>query len=444
MPPSTLLSKSGKGFGMGEKIIGRASAIRSVRWAKASRRSGQILTVAAALTASGVALATPTPPLSIYVQFYEATSYTAGLDTPGAAAIGTSSDQWNDIGAPYTPFSTSGVSSPSPIALSTTAGGTSGVDLTYSGQEGARNNTTNTLDPALMHQYLAATSSLVSTNNVTLSGLTPNTTYNLYVYASAGTYGTQRATVVTANGEIADVSGYAANSFIQGDNYALLTPVSNSSGVINIAQTLQPGSTEADLNGFQIVQSAADTFTQNNHNSDNTGTDFWTNVGNWSTGVAAGNASVAVIPAANSSGAYNADLNGASETVLGVNLGAGSNIYNSGTVAETLTIAPGSSGYNSVFAGTLGGGSTINLDITGGTTTMSNGNNTYNGATTITGGTLALSGAGSIADSSGVNLSTGATFDISQSTNALTTINGLTGTGGTVSLGSKALAVDVA
>jgi len=106
-----------------------------------------------------------------------------------------------------------------------------------------------------------------------------------------------------------------------------------------------------------------------------------------------------------------------------LNIGAGSDIYNSGTTAETLTIAPGTSGYNTTVAGNIGsttgtlpggsggsggGGGTVNLvingggnsisgqlfgnlnlTVSGGVTTLS-ASNTYVGTTVIIGGTLAL------------------------------------------------------
>ena len=95
--------------------------------------------------------------------------------------------------------------------------------------------------------------------------------------------------------------------------------------------------------------------------------------------------------------------------------------------------------FSGVFSGT--GGLTILSSTTGGVLTLS-ATNTYTGATTVTSGTLALTGTGSIAASSGVTVASGGTLDISQTTGG-TTFAGLSGTGGTVSLGSQALTLDV-
>ena len=437
------------------------------RWNTTARRSRRILVAAAIMAASGAALASTTIPPLIDVNFYDTS--TSSLDAnqaSGAAVIGTSTDQWNQIGAPgelsNEASATNSISS-SGISLTTSTGAASGVSLGYSSQLSAYSVTQGSLDPGLMDQYFAAKGS--NSTNITLSGLQANTVYDLYVYtASFDASNNSRATVVTANGASADATGNAASSFVQGDNYVLLTPMSSSSGVITIAQTLQPGSSEGDLNGLQI-QSAVDTFTQNNHNSDSTGTNFWSNAGNWNTGVPAGSTSVAVIPAANSSGAYNADLNGTSQTVIGVNLGAGSDIYNSGSSAETLTISPGSSGYNSDIAGNIGsttgtlpgasgdsGGSgggavqlvilggnntvsgllfgNLSLVVDGGTTTLSDTTNNYTGGTTLDSGTLAINSASAIG--SGAVSFNGGTLQTTASISSLTNIFTIGGGGGTI------------
>ncbi len=137
-------------------------------------------------------------------------------------------------------------------------------------------------------------------------------------------------------------------------------------------------------------------------------------------------------------------------------LGAGVVTFNGGTlqttaaITDTRAITLNSGGgtidtdgkgdsFTGVFSGT--GALTVLSSTTGGVLTLS-GTNTYTGATTVSSGTLALTGTGNIATSSGVNLATGATLDISQTTGG-TTLSGLNGTAGTVSLGSKALTLDV-
>ncbi len=447
---------------------------------RACWRNRHLLAAAVALSVAGIALGTPLVPSLVDVNFYDSSATTPATES-GAAVVGGSSDQWNNIGVSGAGASVAG----SGISLNTTTGASSGLTLSYSAYQAANSGTnpTNPIAPGLMTQYLDEKPNTGGTSvNIDISGLAAKTTYNLYVYAASyDASGTSRATVITANGVSADATGNgqgsAASSFIEGDNYVLLTPTSNASGVITITQTTQPGVGEGDLNGLQI-QLLVNTFNNDSNDSKGTGTNFWSVGGNWNAGTPAGQVNVALIPVSGSGTDYNADLSGSSQTVAGLNLGAGSNIYNSGSSAETLTVSPGSGGYSysSVIAGDIGsttgtlpgssggsGGSggainlvldggtntvsgqlfgNLNLTVNGGTTTLSN-NNSYTGTTTITGGTLALSGGGSLANSSGVNLSTGGTFDISQASNGAT-IEGLSGTGGTVALGGKALTVDIA
>ena len=432
--------------------------------------------------AAKYAMATATVPPLVDVNFYDDTASSQYGNATGAAVIGATGNTWNNIGV-----NGSGVpavtNSASGIHLNTVAGATSGYTLSYSTYASGNSTATGAPDQQLMQQYLVAKFNVsAKTNTVTISGLSDNTVYDLYVYtASSDGVNNQRATTVTAYGQSASsfaqsatASGNRNNVFAAGDNYVRLTPMSSSTGTITINQALQAGAGEADLNGLQIV-SAVDTFTQTSGNSDSTGTNFWSTNGNWNTGSAAGATNTVSIPASSAGTYYNADLNGTSPTVIGLNIGAGSSIYNSSTSAETLTIAPGTTGYNSIIAGNIGSvngplpgdnnqsgasGGTVNLvinggsnsvsgqlfdnltlTINGGTTTLS-GDNTYTGATTINVGTLALSGSGAIADSSGVTLASGSTLDISQTTSGAT-INGLSGNG-SVSLGSKSLTVDVA
>jgi hypothetical protein len=93
---------------------------------------------------------------------------------------------------------------------------------------------------------------------VTISGLAPNTTFDLYVYlASNDAGGDDRSAEVTANA----VSGYATGNpqttFIDGQNYLLLTPNSGPSGIINISETPGFDNTgypeEVDMNGLQLT-----------------------------------------------------------------------------------------------------------------------------------------------------------------------------------------------
>jgi autotransporter-associated beta strand protein len=117
--------------------------------------------------------------------------------------------------------------------------------------------------------------------------------------------------------------------------------------------------------------------------------------------------------------------------------------------AQTLAVTNGSTAFSGVISdGGIGGGTSGNFEVTGGTQTLA-GINTYTGFTAIApnpaGGsaTLALTGAGSVATSSEVFIDKGGTFDISGSTAAagvaITTLSG--NAGSSVVLGGQTLTV---
>ncbi|NNM85616.1 MAG: autotransporter domain-containing protein [Phycisphaerales bacterium] len=447
------------------------------------RRAKLLAATAAAITSiAGLPLAATAanlaPPL-VDVNFTTGSTYQAS----GPGVVGSGSDFWNNITVPGGGSSTSFISA-SNISLNTVANSSSGYSLSYATNHGAGSNAAGTFDTGLMHDYLTANAgTTASYNNVTISGLAPNTVYDLYAYVASFDGSNQtRATTVFAGSQSANASGNgsSASSFIQGTNYVLLTPISDNTGSITITQVLQTGASEADFNGLQI-QSANVTFTQTTHNSNGTATNFWSNGGNWNTGTPAGSLNVAIIPASGSGSYYNADLNGTSQTVLALNLGAGSNIYNSGSAAESLIIDPVNTNYGSNIAGNIGsttgtlpggsggaggGGGSINLTIdgatnntisgqlfgnlsltiNGGVNTLSN-TNTYTGATTINGGTtvsrLSLTGSGSIADSSGVTISNNGIFDISGTTSGATIQSLISGSfTSSVTLGNQTLTIN--
>jgi fibronectin-binding autotransporter adhesin len=114
--------------------------------------------------------------------------------------------------------------------------------------------------------------------------------------------------------------------------------------------------------------------------------------------------------------------------------------------SKILIISNGSTTFaGSIKDGGIGGGTSGNLWVNGGTQTLS-GTNTYTGVTQVAplapGGTatLALTGTGSIATSSEVFLATGGTFDISQTT-AGASIKTLEGADGKVALGAQTLTI---
>jgi len=189
--------------------------------------------------------------------------------------------------------------------LNTTAGASSSYTLSYSTYSSGNSTATpgsgapsGAPDQQLMQQYLVGKNTF-PTNMVSIGGLSPNTVYDLYLYAASydGSNG-DRASFVNANGQVSEASGNGSTTvgFVAGDNYVRLTPMSNSTGIIAITQTSVTDPSEVDMNGLQIV-AAAETFTQTSQNSDGTGTNFWSNIGNWNTGSPAGAANTAIIPA---------------------------------------------------------------------------------------------------------------------------------------------------
>ena len=233
-----------------ESTLASSPAVRNLL--HPSRRRAKLLAATAAAFA-GIATmplaataTNPAPPL-VDVNFTSGSTYQAS----GAAVIGGGSDFWNNITVPGGGSSTSFITA-SNISLNTVANSSSGYSLSYATNHGAGSNTTASFDAGLMHDYLVANASTTANyNTVTISGLAPNTVYDLYVYvASFDGSGNGRATTVYAGSQSASANGNGstASSFIQGTNYVLLTPISDGSGNITITQQLQTGASEADLN----------------------------------------------------------------------------------------------------------------------------------------------------------------------------------------------------
>ncbi len=122
---------------------------------------------------------------------------------------------------------------------------------------------------------------------------------------------------------------------------------------------------------------------------------------------------------------------------------AGGGTVSLGSYNLSVNVGSGSSAFSGLLAdGGANGGTGGSITKTGAGILTLSGVSTFTGAATINGGTLALSGVGSIADSRGVVLSSGSTFDISGTTSGAT-ILGLSGGGGTVSLGSQLLTINL-
>lgn len=170
-----------------------------------------------------------------------------GPTMSGAAVLGAAGDHWNGVDA------SSGTGIPliyangsnSPVTITFTSGG--GYDVhSYGGSTPFA----STPFDALMEDYLFSGG---VTQAVTLSGLVPNSTYDLVLYNAADVSGAGRTTYFTVNSNLQSSTwNGSSNTLIAGVDYVEFTSaLSDSSG--NLAITWSGnGSAEGDLNGFQI------------------------------------------------------------------------------------------------------------------------------------------------------------------------------------------------
>ncbi len=188
----------------------------------------------------------------IDVNFTENSSAGEGGPNPGptmsgAAVLGLAGDQWNGIsGSSGTNIAlkyTDGTASP--FVMSFTAGGGYNV-YDYSGSTPFTGTPWN----ALMETYLYNDG---VTQAVSLSGLTPNSIYNLVVYNAANSSAAGRTTYFTVNGNTQGSTWTGTNNtLVAGVDYLEFPTVfSDSSGNLVITYTGN-GSAEGDIDGFQI------------------------------------------------------------------------------------------------------------------------------------------------------------------------------------------------
>ena len=170
-----------------------------------------------------------------------------GPTMSGAAVLGAVGDHWNGIDA----ASGAGIpliysnGSNSPVTMTFTSGG--GYDANSYG--GSTPFASTPLD-ALMEDYLYSGG---VTQTVTLSGLTPNSTYELVLYNAGDAFGAGRTTVFTVNSNVQSSTwNGSSNTLIAGVDYVEFTSaVSDRSGNLVITWSGN-GTAEGDLNGFQI------------------------------------------------------------------------------------------------------------------------------------------------------------------------------------------------
>ncbi len=166
---------------------------------------------------------------------------------------GLPSPKWNNVrGTTSTLVTSDGVAAPG-VGVSFTDSGTYSAPTT----------------PSLLGQFLLALSS--STQTVTLTGLTPNANYQLYLYGQNGSFKNRGATFSISTGTGSPAAGSNAStanasttSFVKNENYVIFNVKASSSGTLGISWT-QPssGGGEGDFNGLQLVPTSQNTIDLN-------------------------------------------------------------------------------------------------------------------------------------------------------------------------------------
>ncbi|HEV2331163.1 MAG TPA: hypothetical protein VGY56_20465 [Verrucomicrobiae bacterium] len=175
-----------------------------------------------------------------------------GPTMSGAAVLGAAGDQWNGID----------VNNGTGIPLIYANGSNSPVTMTFTSQGGYDANSFGGSTPfagtpydALMEDYLFTKGVL---QTITLSGLVPNSYYDLVLYNAGDNAATGgRATFFTVNAyEQASIWNATSNLMANWDYVAFPTAQSDGSGNLVITWTGN-GTAEGDVDGFQIESSPA-------------------------------------------------------------------------------------------------------------------------------------------------------------------------------------------
>jgi endoglucanase len=192
------------------------------------------------------------PAKLIDVNFTQNSSAGEGGPSPGptmsgAAVLGSAGDQWNGING----SSGSGISlnysdgTASPVKMAFSSGGGFNV-FDYGGSTPFAGGA----DANLMQTYLYNNG---VSQTITLSGLTPNTLYNVVLYNAANTSAAGRTTFFTVNSStLSSTWNGTSSTLVPGVDYVYFSAaVSDALGNMSISYTGN-GSVEGDINGFQI------------------------------------------------------------------------------------------------------------------------------------------------------------------------------------------------
>ncbi len=172
----------------------------------------------------------------------------------GAALIGSAGDVWN---GPQTLFAFSGHQSASGIALLDSTGAatavTLGYDVTggYNSGAGTSPFDATTLAP-LMRDYLYDRTDTAAPGSVTLSGLTANGAYDLYLYSAADG---PKETLFTVNGvnKVASTLGSNPSTLTEGVNYVKYSGSADASGDLTIIFSANGTSFDGVFSGLQLA-----------------------------------------------------------------------------------------------------------------------------------------------------------------------------------------------
>jgi hypothetical protein len=176
-------------------------------------------------------------------------AFAGGYLYQGPGVLGTPADEWNRVDVSATAVTNANI----PLASST--GAPTSAELSYT--PGIATFINSSLVNPLLDQFLQSTTNTI----VTLTGLSPNSPYNLVVYSIGGNF---QGGIVTGavNGTSAGGPALVSNTggFTNGINYVQnLDAVSDGSGTLTFSVAPLMGSTYSAWNGLQIVPVAIST-----------------------------------------------------------------------------------------------------------------------------------------------------------------------------------------
>lgn len=147
---------------------------------------------------------------------------------------------WNDV------QSTTGASG----LLASNGTTETGISVSISGVNGLGTGTTPSFAPLLFDQYLHFGGNPAS---FIISGLSPGTPYELYLYGQSGTgQPTDRMVDFTVNGSTQTITGANVGSFIPGVNFVVFAFTPEGS-IVNGVFAQNPGTGEGNFSGLQIA-----------------------------------------------------------------------------------------------------------------------------------------------------------------------------------------------